>query len=79
MESQLAAFARSFRALPARRFQELPGASETVKIRSLQDRQCTWFYVVNTSETPETLTVSPTVEQLRMRRPADSSLPPASP
>ena len=57
MESQLAAFARSFRALPARRFQELPGASETVKIRSLRDRQCTWFYVVNTSETPETLTV----------------------
>jgi len=50
MEPELRAFSQAFRALPAVRFADVPGSTETVKLRAYSDGSRTWFYVVNTSE-----------------------------
>jgi hypothetical protein len=55
-EEQMAEFSKAFRALPAKRFGDLPGSPETVKCRSLTTPEETWFYAVNTS--PAAATVS---------------------
>lgn len=52
MEAYLTAFAKAFRALPAKIFQDLPVNSETVRVRRLEHAGRTWFYLVNTSEVP---------------------------
>lgn len=57
MEKFLVPFARAFRALPARRFADVPGCTETVKLRMLACDGKTWFYVVNTGDAQKHLTV----------------------
>ncbi len=57
MEEFLVPFARAFRALPAKRFTELPGSTETVKLRSLRHGGQTWFYAVNTDDKPASVTI----------------------
>lgn len=52
MEEYLTPLSRAFRALPAKRFTDVAGSTGTVKIRSLEHDGKTWFYVVNTAETP---------------------------
>jgi len=58
METYLAPFAQAFRALPAVRFEDLAGSTETVKLRALAHEGKTWFYVVNTGDRPAEFTVS---------------------
>ena len=58
MEEFLTPFAQAFRALPAKRFADRPGCTETVKLRALACDGKTWFYVLNTADTPATLTVA---------------------
>lgn len=58
MEEYLVPFSRAFRALPAKRFVELAGSTETLKVRTLDHDGRTWFYVVNTTHTPVTFAVS---------------------
>ena len=50
-EEFLTPFARAFLALPARKFNDMPQSDDTVKYRSLEDGDKTWFYVVNTGDT----------------------------
>lgn len=54
MEEYLTPFSRAFRALPARRFADVAGSTATIKIRSLEYEEKTWFYVVNTADTEAT-------------------------
>ncbi len=56
-EEFLVPFARAFRALPARLFRDMPQSTGTVKYRSLDDGEKTWFYVVNTADTPASFKV----------------------
>ena len=58
MERELANFAAAFRALPAERFLDVSGSTETVKIRSLTRDDAVWFYIANTSDRPATVEVS---------------------
>jgi len=51
MEEYLVPFSRAFRALPAKRFIDIAGSTETVKARTLENDGKTWFYVVNTADT----------------------------
>lgn len=57
MEEYLIPFAKAFRALPAKRFTDLSGSTETVKVRTLAYEGKTWFYVVNTGDKPAEFTV----------------------
>lgn len=57
MEAFLIPFAKAFRALPAKRFDDVPGASETVKVRALEHGGNLWFYVVNTADEAAGVTV----------------------
>jgi hypothetical protein len=57
MEEFLVPFARAFRALPAKRFADLSGSTETVKVRTLACDGKTWFYVVNTADKPAEISV----------------------
>ncbi len=50
-EEQVAEFSKAFRALPAMRFGDLPGSTDTVKCRTLTTSETTWFYAVNTAPT----------------------------
>ena len=50
VEEQLLAFSRAFRALPAERFNDLEGSTDTTKARVLQNTGGTWFYAVNSSQ-----------------------------
>lgn len=65
MEEPLREFARAFRTLPAVKFEDVAGSSETVRVRQYSDGKNTWFYVVNTSETPVRVTLAPGVSLLR--------------
>ena len=57
MEDVLVPFARAFRALPAKRFEDVAGNPEAVKLRMLQHDGKTWFYAVNTGDEPAALTM----------------------
>lgn len=57
MEEFLTPFARAFRALPAKRFADVPGSTETVKVRSLRHDGKLWFYAVNTDDQPAAISV----------------------
>ena len=48
VEEQLAGFSRAFRALPATRFSDVAGSTQTTKARMLKTPEGTWFYAVNT-------------------------------
>ena len=48
VEDKLVEFARAFRALPAVKFSDVKGATDTVKVRSFSDKDSTWLYAVNT-------------------------------
>jgi len=48
MEGPLASFSRAFRALPAVKFQDVPGKSETIRVRQRKHAGASWFYVANT-------------------------------
>ena len=48
VEEQLAGFSRAFRALPAARFSDITGSTQTTKARMLKTPEGTWFYAVNT-------------------------------
>lgn len=52
MESQLADFARAFRALPAVKFSDVAGKSETLRVRSYKAADGLYFYVANTGDKP---------------------------
>ena len=52
MEEYLTAFAKAFRALPAKVFDDLETGSGTLKARRLEHDGSTWFYVVNTTDVP---------------------------
>ncbi|MCR4575488.1 MAG: LamG domain-containing protein [Lentisphaeria bacterium] len=52
MEDYLIPFAKAFRALPAKRFNDLPESTETVKARYLTINNHTYLYIVNTSDKP---------------------------
>jgi hypothetical protein len=56
VEALLIPFAKAFRALPAQRFDDVPGSTETVKARVLACEDGMWFYVVNTGGMPATAT-----------------------
>ncbi|NLC80420.1 MAG: hypothetical protein GX748_04485, partial [Lentisphaerae bacterium] len=56
VEALLIPFAKAFRALPAQRFDDVSGSTETVKARVLARGDGMWFYVVNTGEMPATAT-----------------------
>jgi hypothetical protein len=58
MEAYLVPFAKAFRALPAKRFTDAPGSTETVKVRTLAYDGKTWFYVVNTGDKPASVTIA---------------------
>ena len=58
MEPELIAFAQAFRALPAVEFSDVKGSTETVKIRRWSDGKRTWFYAVNTTLDPVTVTIA---------------------
>lgn len=58
MEPELIAFAQAFRALPAVEFSDVKGSTETVKIRRWSDGKSTWFYAVNTTLDPVTVTIA---------------------
>jgi hypothetical protein len=58
MEEFLIPFAKAFRALPAERFADVPGSTETVKVRELARGDKKWFYAVNTGDAPATLTLA---------------------
>ena len=55
VEEKLAAFSRAYRALPARRFTDLAGSTETTKSRCLTMPEGTWFYAVNTGQKPSSV------------------------
>ncbi len=59
MEEYLVPFSRAFRALPAKRFADVAGSTGTVKARTLDHDGKTWFYVVNTADTPATFSITP--------------------
>ncbi len=50
MEDYLIPFAKAFRALPAKRFNDLSESTETVKARYLTINNHTYLYIVNTSD-----------------------------
>ncbi len=52
VEDKLVEFARAFRALPAVKFSDVKGSSDTVKIRAYKDKDALWLYAVNTGRTP---------------------------
>ncbi len=54
-EEKLAEFARAYRALPAKKFTDLSGSTETVKARTLSTDDGTWFYAVNTGRETSSL------------------------
>ncbi len=57
MEEELTPFVQAFRALPAKRFNDLATGSKTVVARQLEGEGAHWFYVVNTDGTPAKATV----------------------
>lgn len=57
LEQYLIPFAKAFRALPAKPFADLPGDSETLKVRTLIEDGKTWFYVVNTADHPQKISI----------------------
>lgn len=57
MEDLLIPFAKAFKALPAKRFDDLVVKSETLRARFLHDGDTTWLYVVNTSDKPDLASV----------------------
>lgn len=58
MEPVLVPFANAFRALPARRFEDVPVGTDTLKVRQLKLDGKTWFYVVNTADQPTTASLT---------------------
>ena len=58
MEPLLTPFIKAFRALPAKRFHDLPGGSDFIKARALEYGGAFWFYVVNTHHVPGTVKIS---------------------
>ncbi len=52
MEEYLVPFAKAFRALPAKTFQDHPASTSLIKARTLDFNGQTWLYVVNTSHEP---------------------------
>ncbi|OGV36402.1 MAG: hypothetical protein A2X48_03350 [Lentisphaerae bacterium GWF2_49_21] len=50
VEDKLAEFSRAYRPLPAKRFTDLAGSTETTKCRTLTMPDGTWFYAVNTGK-----------------------------
>jgi hypothetical protein len=58
MEPHLVPFAKAFRALPARRFQDVQAGTDTLKVRQLALDGKTWFYVVNTAARPTTASLT---------------------
>lgn len=58
VEEPLVAFSKAFRALPAARFSDLPGSTDTVKARVLKSPDGAWFYAVNTWREPVTVTIT---------------------
>jgi len=52
IEALLIPFAKAYRALPAQRFDDVPGSTETVIARVLAREDGMWFYVVNTGGMP---------------------------
>ena len=58
MEEYLVPFSKAFRALPAKRFADVAGGSETVKARFLKQDGATYFYIVNTADVPAQATVT---------------------
>ena len=55
MEARLAPFLTAFRSLPPVVLQELPGSTETVKVRGGEWRGTNWLYAVNTGATNATV------------------------
>lgn len=58
MEPLLTPFIKAFRALPAKRFHDLPGGTRVIKVRALEHGGAFWFYVVNTHHTPGKVKIS---------------------
>lgn len=58
MEPLLTPFIKAFRALPAKRFHDLPGGTRVIKVRALEYGGAFWFYVVNTHHVPGTVKIS---------------------
>lgn len=58
MEAFLIPFAKAFRALPAKRFGDIAGSTEAVKVRALSEGGKTWFYAVNTGDVPAGMTLA---------------------
>ncbi len=57
VERKLVEFAKAFRALPAKKFADLAGSTETTKVRSLKMPEGTWFYAVNTDYKPSSISI----------------------
>lgn len=56
VEEKLAEFAKAYRALPAKKFTDLPSPTETITSRTLNMSDGTWFYAVNTGRKPASVT-----------------------
>ncbi|HCE44207.1 MAG TPA: hypothetical protein DET40_11725 [Lentisphaeria bacterium] len=55
VEEKLAEFSKAYRILPAKKFTDLAGSTETVKSRALTMPDGTWFYAVNTGKDPSSV------------------------
>ena len=58
MEPLLTPFIKAFRALPAKRFHDLPGGTRVIKVRALEHGGAFWFYAVNTHHAPGKVKIS---------------------
>ncbi len=57
VEEKLVEFSKAYRALPAKRFSDLPGSTATVKARTLTIDGETWTYAVNTEQKPASISL----------------------
>ncbi len=57
VEEKLVEFSKAYRALPAKRFSDLPGSTATVKARTLTIDGETWAYAVNTEQKPASISL----------------------
>ncbi|MDO4574280.1 MAG: LamG-like jellyroll fold domain-containing protein [Planctomycetia bacterium] len=64
MEEYLVPFIAAFRALPAVAFSDRPESTDDVKVRQYTNGRNTWFYCVNCSDKPQTVTVKCPTKQV---------------
>jgi hypothetical protein len=67
VEDKLLEFARALRSLPAERFADLPGSTDTIKVRALQKQGIAWLYIANTEHREAAVTLEFTAAPERRR------------